>query len=155
MMNNVNKLKLINNNNNLTANSNMAFAYKVSPAKSWCNIVRVNDTFDLTETYRDICQNHHHDSKWILMINPEHDSLEKLSTMGKINPNKILKVNASKVQVSLAHIKNTLLKGTCSAIILSNAHYSEAQLNEISRCAALGKTHCIFLQSSFQKQQLH
>jgi hypothetical protein len=66
-------------------------------------------------------------------------------------------VNANKVNVNLEHIKNTLLKGTCSAMILSNANYNQAELKEISRCAALGKTQCILLQKTDFKtiNQLH
>jgi len=154
---NINKPQLSQTNNNLTLQPVISKSRKINIATTWCNIIRVENSYDLSEKYQDICQSHHHDSKWILMINPESDSLEQLSTMGKINPEKILKVNASKVNVSLAHIKSALLKGNCSAMILSNAQYNQAELNEISRCAAQGKTQCILLQNSSLKltNQLH
>lgn len=153
---NINKLNLKTNNNNLAMNSEIKKSNQRSLSSQWCNIIEVNDSYDLSAHYQDICLNHHNDHKWILMINPENNSLEQLSIMGKINPERILKVNASKVNVSLEHIKNTLLKGTCSAMILSNAHYSQAQLTEISHCAASGKTHCILLQKTTQQiNQLH
>ncbi len=153
-MMNINKINLELNNNNLALNSRIKTASKSALPSAWCNVIRVKNSYDLSEKYQNICQNHHDDNKWILMINPENDSLEQLSMMGKINPEKILKVNANKVNISLEHIKSTLLKGNCSAIILSNAHYSQAELDEISRCAAIGKTHCILLQKS-ATQQLH
>ena len=154
---NANKVNLIINNNNLTVNSVIKSTQQDCLPTSWFNIIRVKDSGDLSDKYQDICQNHYSDNKWILMINPEHNSLDQLSIMGKISPEKILKVNANKVNVSLDHIKNTLLKGTCSAMILSNAHYNEAELKEISRCAAQGKTQCIFLQTTTTQtlKQLH
>ncbi|MBA6416510.1 hypothetical protein H4J50_10835 [Colwellia sp. 6M3] len=154
---NINKVNLEFNNNNLDLNSVLDNTRKISLTSPWCNTVPVNNPFELSERYQDICEKHYDNNKWILMINPESDSLEQLSNMGKINPAKILKVNANKVNVSLEHIKNTLLKGTCSAMILSGASYNQEELNEIAHCAAMGKTHCILLQpiSVGQAQQLH
>lgn len=154
---NINKINLELNNSSLAINNAIETPREISLSSTWCNIVPVNSPYDLSEKYQDICQNHHDDNKWILMINPENNSLEQLSSMGKINPEKILRVNANKVNVSLEHIKNTLLKGTCSAMILSDTDYNQAQIREISRCAALGKTHCILLQkTNFQQaSQLH
>lgn len=145
---NINKVNLKIDNNNLAINSVIESAQQNNLSTTWFNIIRVKNSGDLSDKYQDICQSHYSDNKWILMINPEHESLDQLSMMGKINPEKILKVNANKVNVSLEHIKNTLLKGTCSAMILSNAHYNETELQEISRCAAQGKTQCIFLQTT-------
>ncbi len=154
---NINKVNLNNINNNLNIKNTINIANSTSLTSTWCNIVNVNSAYDLSKKYHDICQHHHDENKWILMINPENDSLEQLSNMGKINPAKILKVNANKVNVSIEHIKKTLLKGNCSAMILANANYNQAQLNEISRCAAIGKTHCIFLQKTNapQANKLH
>ncbi|TWX72497.1 hypothetical protein [Colwellia sp. C1TZA3] len=154
---NTNKINLKLNNKNLAIVPSINLPPQINLSSTWCNVISVNSTGDVSAKYQDICQNHHDDKKWILMINPENASLEQLSNMGKINPAKILKVNANKVNVSLEHIKNTLLKGTCSAMILSNANYDQAELKEISRCATLGKTQCILLQKAdFQAiKQLH
>jgi len=154
IMLNIRKINLDLNNSNLALSTRIETSSKSALSSDWCNVIRVKNSYDLSEKYQKICQNHHDDNKWILMINPENDSLEQLSMMGKINPEKILKVNVNKVNINLEHIKNTLLKGNCSAIILSNAHYSQAELDEISRCAAIGKTQCILLQKS-ATQQLH
>lgn len=154
---NVNKIDLDFNINNLKSITTLTNPVKTELTTAWCNVVHVNNAIDLTEKYQDICQKHYDNSKWILMINPENDSLEQLSTMGKINPEKILKVNANKVNVSLEHIKSTLLKGTCSAMILNDASYNEDELNDIAHCAAIGKTQCILLQhhQNCQAQKLH
>ena len=145
---NMNKSNLVINNKNLKVSSVLKKPQLVALPTAWCNIVRVKNAYDLSQKYQNICQNHHDDNKWILIINPENDSLDQLSNMGKIKPEKILKVNANKVNVSLEHIKSTLLKGTCSAMILSDAHFDQEQIKEISRCAAQGKTQCIILQKT-------
>lgn len=154
---NTNKINLKLNNNNLAITPVINLSRAINLSSAWCNTISVKNSYDISEKYQDICQSHHDDNKWILMINPVNESLEQLSNMGKINPAKILKVNANKVNVSLEHIKNTLLKGTCSAMILSDSNYNKAELKEISRCAALGKTQCIILQKTdFQHiGQLH
>lgn len=154
---NTNKINLDFNISELNSIAALGNRPKADLSTPWCNVVRVNNAVDLSEKYQDICKKHYDNSKWILMINPESDSLEQLSNMGKINPAKILKVNANKVNVSLEHIKSTLLKGTCSAMILSDTNYNEDELNEIAQCAALGKTQCILLQqiNSVKTQQLH
>lgn len=154
---NINNINLELNISDLNAITVLDKTSKIDLSTPWCNIIRVNSAVDLSEKYQDICKKHYDNSKWILMVNPENDSLEQLSNMGKIDPAKILKVNANKVNVSLEHIKNTLLKGTCSAMILSDTNYNEDELNEIAHCAALGKTQCILLQqvSVVQAQQLH
>ena len=148
---NINKLNLKLNNNNLVRGSLVKAPLSVSTSKQWCNIIQVTSAIELSEKYQNICQSHHTDNKWILMINPENESLDQLSSMGKINPNKILKVNANKVNVNVEHIKKTLLKGNCSAMILSNAQFNQTEMNELSRCAALGKTQCILLQQAVSK----
>ncbi|WP_085297107.1 hypothetical protein [Cognaticolwellia mytili] len=147
---NINKVNLKPNNKNL-----VEFLWEKPPLsvnkKQWCNIINVEDSLDLSKEYQNICQNHYTDNKWILMINPENESLDQLADMGKIDPAKILKVNANKVSVNFEHIKKALLKGNCSALILSNAQFNQAELNELSSCAALGKTQCILLQQVTEK----
>jgi cell division inhibitor SulA len=150
-MNSINKINLDLNNNNLIESSWVKKSLFTSSNKQWCNIIKVKSAVDLSEKYQSICQKHHTDNKWILMINPENEFLDQLSSMGKINPAKILKVNANKVNVNFEHIKKALLKGNCSAMILSNAHFNQAELNELANCAALGKTQCILLQQVISK----
>ena len=154
---NTNKINLKINTKSLAIAPTINLPPQINLSSAWCNVINVDSACDVSEKYQDICQNHHNDKKWILMINPENSSLEQLSNMGKINPAKILKVNSNKVNVSLEHIKHTLLKGTCSAMILSNANYNQAELKEISRCATLGKTQCILLQKKDVQaiKQLH
>ena len=152
---NINEKNLQLNNNNLENNSSVKTISTVSKITPWCNIVNIKNAYDLSQNYQSICQRHDHDKKWVLLINPESESLNHLSSVGKINPAKILKVNSSKVNVDIEHIKSALLKGTCAAIILSDTQYTPSQIRELSRCAAQGKTQCIVLKQATEKQQLH
>lgn len=148
---NINKLDLNLSNMNLVENSIVGSSPSLNKVKRWCNIIHVTSAIDLSEKYQRICQKHYADNKWILMINPENEPLDQLSNMGRINPEKILQVNASKVTVNFYHIKKTLLKGNCSAIILSNAQFNQVEMAELSRCAALGQTQFILLQRGTEK----
>ena len=150
---NINKLNLHINNNNLITSSLVKPTTKSTKNTQWCNVVNISSTYDISKNYQTICQNYHADHKWILMVNPDDKPLEQLSASGKINPERILKVNANKVNINFLHIKSTLLKGTCSAIILTKAVFTQAELNELSQCAEQGKTQCILLQHSNTEQQ--
>lgn len=153
IMLNINKLNLQPNNNNLAKSLMVTSQLPNANKNQWFNIIQVTSAVDLSETYQDIWQNHNTDNKWLLMINPKDEPLDQLSSIGKINPAKILKVNANKVNVNFGHINKALLKGNCSAVILSNAQFNQAEQNELSRSAALGKTQCILLQQAIS--QLH
>lgn len=157
LMFNINKPNLDLINNNLATKPFVNPILNEDKNSQWCNIVNITNSCDISENYQNICKNHCTDNKWILMINPDEKPLDQLSAAGKINPTKILKVNANKVNVNFQHIRNTLLKGTCSAIILSKTIFSQAELNELAHCAEQGKTQCILMQQSFPtiKSQLH
>ena len=60
---------------------------------NWCDVRSIANKVELSQQYTEIFEKHDLDNKWILMINPEDESLQKLSTQGKIDPRKILKVN--------------------------------------------------------------
>ena len=60
---------------------------------NWCDVRSIANEFELSQQYTEIFEKHDLDNKWILMINPEEKPLQQLSTQGKIDPNKILKVN--------------------------------------------------------------
>lgn len=154
---NINKLNLKLNNNNLLVNSLTKSTSITANKRQWCNIVNVKDVCDISDNYLSICQTHCADNKWILMINPDDKPLVQLSSEGKIDPAKILKVNANKVNVNFIHIKNTLLKGNCSAIILAKTEFNQKQIAELSTYAEQGKTQCILVQQTMPQNtaQLH
>ena len=84
------------------------------------------------------------------MINPEERPLLQLSTQGKIDPKKILKVNIHQRNISLNTIKDALEKGHCSAVILCNAKLNESQLIQLTQFAEKGQTKCIILKKPTQ-----
>lgn len=149
---NINKVNLNNNYNDLFKTSPVIPSLSARNKSSWCDIINVDSKRGYSKSYQDIFKTHAVDNKWILVVNPESELLEQLHSEGKINPKKILKVNTNKVNVKIEHIKNALLKGNCSALILSNAYFSECELAQLSLWADEGKTQCVILK---QTQQLH
>ena len=120
----------------------------VNDSKQWLNVKCVNNKKDLTKQYSDIYQQYHVRNKWILMINPENDSLESIENLSKKSFPKILKVNSNKVNVRLENIETALRKGNCSAVILNNALFSEEELSQLYLSAKLGNTQCIILNNA-------
>ena len=119
---------------------------------SWLDIRSIKNNKSLSREYADICQQHHLNNKWILMINPENDSLEQLSQQSEVDTSKILKVTTNTSKTVLKNIASALSKGNCSAVILSNPSLAHDEMSQLNRCAKLGKTACIVLENS---NQLH
>lgn len=116
------------------------------------DVRKLNIDDSLTEQYANICQQHEINKKWILMINPEDQTLEKLTKTNKVDCSKILKVNTNKTRVNLKNIESALCKGNCSAVILCNPSLKNDELEQLNRCAIQGRTACVVLTD---KQQLH
>ncbi|MFB0981785.1 MAG: hypothetical protein QMC62_12835 [Alteromonadaceae bacterium] len=117
---------------------------------NWCDVKSISNRLELSQQYTEIFEKYDLDNKWILMINPEEKPLQQLSTQGKIDPKKILKVNIHQRNISLKTIKNTLEKGHCSAVILCNAKLDASQLAQLTQFAEKGKTKCIILKKQVQ-----
>jgi cell division inhibitor SulA len=117
---------------------------------NWCDVRTISNTVELSRQYTEICQNNDLDNKWILMVNPEDKQLQQLSTEGKIDPKRILKVNIHQRNISLKTIKEALEKGHCSAVILCNATFDKAQLDQLTQFAEKGQTKCIILTKQTQ-----
>jgi len=117
-------------------------------SSAWLDIRNINNEANLSKQYADICQKHHLDNKWILMINPEDNSLNQLAKANEINTSRILKVNTNKSKVDLKSIESALSKGNCSAIILCNASLKHEEMFKLNRCAQQGKTACIVLRKN-------
>jgi cell division inhibitor SulA len=125
--------------------------YLTNDKKSWCDVRSIANKLELSQQYTEIFQKHDLENKWILMINPEERPLRQLSTQGKIDPKKILKVNIHQRNISLNTIKDALEKGHCSAVILCNAKLDESQLIQLTQFAEKGQTKCIILKKQVQK----
>jgi len=114
----------------------------------WLDVINVENEHHLSNQYADLCQQHHLENKWILMINPENQPLEELAATAKINAKRILKVHTNKTKITLSSIGSALCKGHCSAVILCNPALENEELSQLTRCAQQGKTACIVLNSS-------
>ena len=116
--------------------------------KSWFNMKNIVSNDQIDKLYNNVCQEHQHKNKWILMINPEEETLENLAKIKNIDTTKILRVNIKESMFNLKNIKNTLTQGNCSAVILSHTHLALDEISELSNCAKQGETLCIVLNNS-------
>lgn len=117
----------------------------VNDPEQWLNIKDVNNERELTQVYSKIYQQYHVTNKWILMINPENNSLESIDNLSEKSFPKILKVNSNKVNVKLENIETALRKGNCSAVIINNVLFNETELSKLYISAREGNTQCIIL----------
>ncbi len=119
---------------------------------SWVDIRTTHTLSHLSAQYEDICQEHELNKKWILMINPEIESLDALTKSTKVDISKILKVDTNKTKIDLKNIESALCNGNCSAVILCNPSLRSEELIQLNECAEKGKTACIVLTNN---QKLH
>jgi len=123
---------------------------------NWLQLTNVNNDYELSDQYAQICQLHKQEKKWILFINPQESSIDKLAKTHNVDVSKILMVNfknalKANAKVDLERVKSVLSKGNCSAVILSNAYFQNEEITQLERAARAGKTQCVLL----KKQVLH
>lgn len=140
--NNINMIKRINNNKPSNLN--------------WLQHTNVSDSFELSNQYAHICQQHNQEKKWVLFINPEESSIEQLAKTHGIDVSKILMVNyknaiKANTKIDLERVKSVLSKGNCSAVILSNTDFKNEEITQLENSACEGKTQCVLL----KKRLLH
>jgi len=123
---------------------------------NWLQHTNVMNDFELSNQYAHICHQYKQEKKWVLFINPEENSIEKLAKTHGIDASKILMVNykstsTNRIKVGLEKITSVLSKGNCSAVILSNSLFNADEITQLESSAKIGKTHCILMQQC----QLH
>ena len=143
-------LKMNSANNFNTNKLNLKSINVTVKEANWCDVRSIANKLEISQQYTEIFEKYGLDNKWILMINPEEKPLQKLSTQGKIDPRKILKVNIHQRNISLKTIQHTLQKGHCSAVILCNATLDKSQLSQLTHFAEKGQTKCIILKKQAQ-----
>ena len=119
---------------------------------SWIDVRGIEDSHQLSNQYEDICKKHEINKKWILMINPEDQSLAMLSKSNKVDISKILKVNTNKTKINIKNIELALGKGNCAAVILCNPSLRDDEIAQLNQYAEKGQTACIVLNNN---QLLH
>ena len=122
----------------------------------WLQQTCVENNFELSDHYAHICQQHKQEKKWVLFINPEESSIEKLAKTHGIDASKILMVkykNAvpNHVEIELKRLTSVLSKGNCAAVILSNNVFTTEDITQIESAAAIGNTHCFLV----KQRKLH
>lgn len=136
------------NINHLTINNPI----DLNNANSWLDVRGIDNSHQLSDQYEDICRKHEINKKWILMINPENQSLATLSKSTNVDTSKILKVNTNKTKIDIKNIEFALGNGNCAAVILCNPSLKDEELAQLNYFAEKGQTACIVLKN---KQQLH
>ena len=134
--------------NQININSNI----QLPTHYNWVDVRNIEDSHQLSNQYEDICQKHKLNKKWILMINPENQSLDVLANSNKVDTSKILKVNTNKTKIEMKNIESALCHGNCSAVILCNPSLKSEELEYLNQYAEKGKTACIVLKNT---QLLH
>ena len=125
--------------------------------QNWLNYESAENNQELTFHYANICQQYNQDKKWVLFINPEESSLEQLAHTHGVDISKVLCVsfkgknkvknllNEHSAHLDIEQIKSVLCRGNCSAVILSNASFSEQELTALNSSAQSGETQCVIL----------
>lgn len=140
---------MINNNNALITNKISNLESKLFNDtfnnETWVEQCFTKNEESIDKEYAKIFKEYKHDRKWILMINPDQKSLERLTLNKMINVENVLCVYSEKNKLNMANVKSALCKGNCSTVVLCNSDISQAELNAISKCAEQGKTSCVLL----------
>lgn len=134
-------------NNNYISHLNLVTADENTYKQNWLDIKSINTSDEVAQEYKNICSKFHSTSKWVLIVNPENNSLDELSISANISHTKVLQVHSNKVNVSVKNIEAALKKGNCSAVVLNNVILSESELLTLSTSAQKGGTKCIILNS--------
>lgn len=139
--------------NDLSTNTPNAMTHE----QHWLDIRKCYNQGDLSSQYANICQQHHLSNKWILMINPQADCLQQLSTTHGINTRNILQVHTQSTKNAQKNIASALAKGHCSAVILCNPCLQQEDICQLHQSAQQGQTACIVLseQTFDDQQKLH
>lgn len=137
--------------NNININTIKDFSNNKTPLRAnWLQRTNVNNDFELSNQYAQICQQHEQEKKWVLFINPEESSIEQLAKTHDIDVSKILMVNyknsiSTNTKIDLERVKSVLSKGNCSAVILSNTDFKNEEIAQLENSACEGKTQCVLL----------
>jgi len=116
------------------------------------DIRTLSDEQLLVNEYANICSQYKSTERWIMMVDPEADSLEQLVMDHSIDPTRVLRVSSRHHPVKLNNIERTLLKGNCSALILCNPKLKSKEVSKLTKVVAQSDTQCIILNT---KHKLH
>ncbi len=154
---------LTNNTNNLT-NKNLTICNIVNNNINWFESKKISDQSELSKQYATICQQHKQQKKWVLFINPDEASLDELANTHGVDISKVLCVNVKSkhngskqedsISLNIEQIKSVLCRGNCSAVILSNALFKQAEIVQLNNCAKKGETKCLLIKTIKAKENV-
>ena len=121
---------------------------KLSPKNGALLTTNTNDVTKLTGDLVTVCQQHQHESRWILMIDPQKYDIDTLNKEPNINQQKLLRINSTKVSLTSQNIMNTLANGNCSVIVLCGNRFNAQQIAAFKKQAENGNTKLMVINSS-------
>lgn len=134
--------------NELLNDTNHYINKLLSVDEQWLDEVLINSKSELTNFYEKICQQYSVDNKWVLMVNPQLQSLFDLTGKDTIDAKKVLRINANKVNINIENIQSTLIKGNCAAVVLPENLLSNEQVKSLTKSAQRGRTQCIIIKNN-------
>ena len=127
---------------------NKELAFKNTAANNikaqWIDIKKTKSHDESVKAYTQICTQYGVNNKWILMVNPQEESFEKLAPT-TLNQKNILRVHTNQGRINIDNIAKALLKGNCSAIVLCDLYFTANEMNQLQACAGIGETKCIII----------
>ena len=127
---------------------NNQLAFKNTPKNElqaqWVDIKKAKNHDESVKAYTQICTQYGVNNKWILMVNPQEESFEKLAP-STVNKKNILRVHTNQRKINIDNIAKALLKGNCSAIVLCDLNFTPNEMIQLKACAGIGETKCIII----------
>lgn len=142
-VNTFNTLNTFRNKSTLSNNVNLLPNHDTS----WLQRLNIDNHQSLFDHYSMTCQKNQQQNKWVLIINPDEASIEQLSSTTNIDPSKILCTKANTEILTISLINKILLRGNCSAVILTNTTFAQHEIEELTANAKIGETQCILLKT--------
>ena len=140
------------NNNALNSKNNNSLISSVLTSQQnthqWLTVKREKDLQSLLPFYINICQKHQNKSKWILIINPDNNSLSQLSHQSNMDISKVLRVNIPSKNLDIECIAKALNTGNCATVIVSKSQLKKGDVKQLSKIAKKGKTQCIIVENN-------
>jgi len=110
--------------------------------------INTNHGSKLANELLSVCKQHQHEPRWILLIDPQKDDIDALNKETKINQQKLLRINSTKVTLTSQNIIKTLANGNCSVIVLCGNKFNAKQIATFKAQAKYSRTECIVINNS-------
>ncbi len=131
-------------NHNHYKNNNLESQAAIStPINNWLKVTNITEIGHHKDKISSICRKYQQQKRWILCVNGNDQQMRQLAK--QVDKSKLLRVNGQKSDVSFEQIKEVLIKGNCSTVVLYQSAYNQQQLLTLQQCAQLGNTQCVVI----------